>query len=630
MTTFDTLRLDALVTSPTNPRKNFNPIKLQELADSIAASGVHQSILVRPLPADRLADTAHLDPRPTHEVVAGERRYRASKLAKCVTIPAMIRNLTDDQVLEIQIVENIQRDSLTELETAEGYKTLMEHNNLTAEQVGQKVSKSRSSVYGSLKLLDLHAETKQALREELITSSAALLIARIPDVALQTKALAYASTQDENGHTPSIRNFQAWLRDNVMLDLSKAPFPIALVSLTPAGSCTDCDKRTGANPDLFTDVKSADVCTHPPCYHIKAVAHKDALAAKIADIPKEKNKNVDDQNGLGLESTLAQDARAQQRKDRSADQLRADIQDIKHYMAQKTAAVVRIATFDAFKDHIKRTQDEHTHDLIAVAMLRAWLIDFIDRQDEDSIGEILDITIDPSINSEYAAATALQDRAVLRIQAASEADIYRYTALAFLLEERVVNNHCVLEPTPLFDAFASEQGFDIGAIRVVAQEEAEATMKEKIAALNKQIKDKKGEYSAPKTTSTPPPAGAAIGDAAAGAENKGKNKTPAAQARKSKTSTEEAISGIAAAMQGIEAEPTGASLESSEAAAVQTGGGVLAAQAAVKVLDGKHKGKTGTITSEVGNDMWNVTLYSTVGMPFATFLPTKSLEVITL
>jgi ParB/RepB/Spo0J family partition protein len=620
MTQFDTLRLDALVTSPTNPRKNFNAIKLQELADSIAASGVHQPILVRPLPAQRLEDTAHLKPRPTHEVVAGERRYRASKLAKVDTIPAMIRELTDDQVLEIQIVENIQRDSLTELETAEGYKTLMEHNHLTAEQVGQKVSKSRSSVYGSLKLLELHPFAKQSLRDEFITASAALLIARIADIELQNKAVNYAAKSDDDGHKPSIRTFQAWLRDNVMLDLEKAPFPINIkIAGVCAGSCKDCTKRTGHDPDLFADVKT-DMCTNPPCYHIKVQAHKDALAAKVAAIPKAGNRNMDDQQGLGLVSTLAQDARAQQSKDRSIDQLKHDIEAIKAQSIKTTAAITRIAIFDALKDHIKSTQDEHAHDLIAVAMLRAWLVEFIDWQDEDCIGDILDITLDPNINNEHDAICALQKRAVLRIEAASAADIYRYMALSFLIEERFVASHKVLEPTPLYDGFATEQGIDLDVIRKVAAEDAQEEVKAKIAAINKQIKAAKPA----KTTSTPPPAGAAIDDAAADA----KKPKPAALSRKAKTTAQEAISGIAIAMQGIKAEPTGASLEGSEVAA--GGDGVLVVGVTVKVLDGKHKDRVGTIVCDAGSNKWSITLYNALGMPFVTALSTKSLEVVEL
>jgi ParB/RepB/Spo0J family partition protein len=113
MTTFDTPRLDAIAPSLTNPRKTFDPARLDELTASIKASGVHQPVLLRPLPPDRLEDTAHLSPRPEFELVAGERRWRASKAAGLDTIPAMVRAMTDEEVLEIQVVENLQRDDLT-------------------------------------------------------------------------------------------------------------------------------------------------------------------------------------------------------------------------------------------------------------------------------------------------------------------------------------------------------------------------------------------------------------------------------------------------------------------------------------------------------------------------------------
>jgi len=123
---FAQIGLGAITPSLTNPRKNFNQVKLQELADSIKASGVHQPILVRFLPGHRTPDT---DRNVVYELVAGERRYRASQMAGLETIPAMIRPLTDAQVLEIQIVENLLRDDLTELEEAEGYGALMDGVN---------------------------------------------------------------------------------------------------------------------------------------------------------------------------------------------------------------------------------------------------------------------------------------------------------------------------------------------------------------------------------------------------------------------------------------------------------------------------------------------------------------------
>lgn len=286
---FKHLSLPLIEPSLTNPRKSFNETKLQELAASIKASGVHQPILVRPLPASRVADTS-IDTstgkprktRPAYELVCGERRYRASVLAGVDNIPAMIRELTDDQVRKIQIVENLQRDDLTELEEAEGYEALMTMDGLNADQVGAEIGKSRSYVYTRLKLLDLSPECKQAMREGKIDSSRGLLIARIPDSKLQLKALTHATTmQGYPADLPSVRSLQNWLRDNVMLKLEHAIFSITDSRLVKeAGNCTNCPKRTGANPDLFVDVDSADICTDPACFHGKEEAHRAQLRKK--------------------------------------------------------------------------------------------------------------------------------------------------------------------------------------------------------------------------------------------------------------------------------------------------------------------------------------------------------------
>ena len=280
---FAHLAVNALVSSLTNPRQRFDPVKLTELAESIQASGVHQPILVRPLPGSRVQETsreAHRGQKyqayvvPTHEIVSGERRYRASVQAGVATIPALIRSLSDDQVLEIQLVENLQRDDLTELEEAEGYERLMQHNKINADQVAHKICKSRSYVYARLKLLDLCEAARKALREGQIDASRALAIARVPDTQLQLQALKQATSKDYHGEVPSYREFLRWLQQNLMLQLDAARFKITDALLVPAaGSCKECPKRTGAAPDLFTEIKSADVCTDPKCYHAKEAAH---------------------------------------------------------------------------------------------------------------------------------------------------------------------------------------------------------------------------------------------------------------------------------------------------------------------------------------------------------------------
>jgi len=271
--------LDQIAPSLTNPRKTFHAGKLVELADDIKRRGIDTPVTVRPLPGARVGDT---DRGVQYELVCGERRYRASEQAGLRTIPAIVRALTDEQALEIQLCENLKRDDLTELEEAEGYQTLMQHANINADQVAERIGKSRSYVYGRTKLLALGQEAKQALRDGGIDASRALLIARIPDGKLQIKALEWASKPGEyTGELPSVRQLTEWLQSNVMLKLKDATFKITDARLLPdAGSCTDCPKRTGANPDLFSDVKSADICTDPPCYHSKTDAHREAIMQK--------------------------------------------------------------------------------------------------------------------------------------------------------------------------------------------------------------------------------------------------------------------------------------------------------------------------------------------------------------
>jgi len=288
--TFARLQLAHIAPSLTNPRKTFDATKLAELAASIKASGVHQPVLVRPLPGSRVADTS-IDPAtgkrlavlPTHELVAGERRYRASKLADAADIPAMIRELTDEQVLDIQITENLQRDDLSELEEAEGYQALMQLTGINAEKVGERIGKSRSYVFQRLKLLDLCTDVRQALRDKKLEATTATLLARIPNEKLQIKALneVLKGQWDGDGYaTMSYRQAAAHVQREYMLALDKATFDIKAVDLLPAaGACSACPKRTGAEPELFADVKSADVCTDPVCFHKKEDAHTAAQAA---------------------------------------------------------------------------------------------------------------------------------------------------------------------------------------------------------------------------------------------------------------------------------------------------------------------------------------------------------------
>lgn len=277
---FDHLAWHSITPSLTNPRKHFDQASLQELADSIATTGIHQPILVRPLPAHRVADEqakakAEKRERAAYEIVAGERRWRACGLANAVQVPAMIRDMTDDEALEAQVIENLQRADITELEEAEGYQVLMQHQGINADQLKLKIGKSRAYVYARLKILDMCAEGKEALRTGSIDFSKALLVARIPSKQLQLKAIEYMTKpKGWDNKLPSYRDCAAHVQQEFMLNLDKARFNITDASLVAkAGSCMQCSKRTGANPDLYDDIDSADVCTDRTCFEQKTEAH---------------------------------------------------------------------------------------------------------------------------------------------------------------------------------------------------------------------------------------------------------------------------------------------------------------------------------------------------------------------
>lgn len=352
--------------SLTNPRKTFNPERLTELAESIKASGVHSPLLLRPLPADRLQDTFTNRTEgavlPTYELVTGERRLRASIMAEQETIPALVRALTDDEVLEIQIIENLQRDDLSELEEAEGYEMLMHHgldgHTLTAEQVGAKIGKGRSYVYNRLKLLDLCPEARDAMRAGKMDASKGLLVARIPDHKLQIKALkAFTEPNGYSGDTMSVRAAVDWLRKNVMLKLSDAVFSIKDAKLVPgAGSCTDCPKRTGANPELFSDIDSPDVCTDVKCFQVKIDAHNEKVVEKA--------------RAKGIEVIAGKEAKEMKPNSWSDPSGMADV-DKTVWVHQegkdpKQVSLRSALTKDELNAHIKGFLDPHSNKLIEI------------------------------------------------------------------------------------------------------------------------------------------------------------------------------------------------------------------------------------------------------------------------
>lgn len=271
--------------SPTNPRKHFDQQHLQELADSLAKVGQISPIVVRPIAAAKAGE-------PLYEIVAGERRWRACKLASLGQVMALVRELTDFEVLELQVIENLQRDDLHPLEEAEGYAALLRkpdgvHGYANAEELAARIGKSRRYVYNRLKLLDLVPAATTACLNGKLSASVALLIARLQP---SDQAEALKICVDGWGGDPlTARSAAVELERRFMLKLSAAPFKITDASLLPdAGSCRECPKRTGANPDLFDDIKSADTCTDAKCFNAKTDAHR----ARVLEEGKAKGLEV--------------------------------------------------------------------------------------------------------------------------------------------------------------------------------------------------------------------------------------------------------------------------------------------------------------------------------------------------
>lgn len=160
--------LSELRVNPYQPRKTFDEESLNELAESIKEYGVFQPIIVK-------------KSIKGYEIVAGERRYRASLIAKKDKIPAIIRNFTDEEMMEIAILENLQRENLNSIDEAEAYNSLMNNLNLTQEQVAKRVNKSRSHITNMIGLLVLPDNVKKLVAQNNISMGHARVLSKLED-----------------------------------------------------------------------------------------------------------------------------------------------------------------------------------------------------------------------------------------------------------------------------------------------------------------------------------------------------------------------------------------------------------------------------------------------------------------
>lgn len=172
----------AIAPNPFQPRRTFHPAELQELAASIRLHGILQPVLVRPI------DPA--DPAAGYQLVAGERRWRAAQQAGLETIPAVVRQVGDQQALELALIENVQRHDISPLDAAYAYRRLSVEFELSQEDIAARVGKSRSAVANTMRLLDLPEEVQKAIEEGQLSEGHGRAILQAPDERAQRAILS--------------------------------------------------------------------------------------------------------------------------------------------------------------------------------------------------------------------------------------------------------------------------------------------------------------------------------------------------------------------------------------------------------------------------------------------------------
>lgn len=250
--------LAKLKPSPLNTRKHLgDPAKLSELAASMKEHGVLEPVIARQSKRGE-----------SYEMVCGHRRLAAAKEAGLASVPAIVRELTDDQVVDVMLIENGQREDVAPLDEAEAFQAAMKRGRTVAD-IAEKIGRPPSFVAQRLQLLKLSKELRKELDEGKLSLAAALLIARIPDPKQQVNVLEDIRNDSYDGPM-TVEQIRKLIEEHYMLRLQEAPFDTTDAKLVPkAGACTTCPKRTGHQRELFADVKNGDLCTDEACFGAK-------------------------------------------------------------------------------------------------------------------------------------------------------------------------------------------------------------------------------------------------------------------------------------------------------------------------------------------------------------------------
>lgn len=245
--------------SPTNPRKTFKQSSLDELAESLKQNGLLHPIVARPRAEGG------------YEVVTGARRTRAARIAGLVDVPVTVREYTDDQVLEIQIIENSQREDVDPLEEAYGYRALVDRGLYDAAGLASKVSKSIDTIHRRLALSRLDPKVAADMTEVGAPLVAMELVATLADIDDQAVAGKWWHPDTWFHGTKTYAAFKMYVAREFLTELERAIFDLEDATLNPdMGPCASCQFNTGSTTSLFPDGTEESRCLKPSCFRAKS------------------------------------------------------------------------------------------------------------------------------------------------------------------------------------------------------------------------------------------------------------------------------------------------------------------------------------------------------------------------
>jgi len=284
---YQDIEIGFLLPSPTNPRKTFRDI--DELAASIETIGLIHALTIRPILPENYKDFPELkkakikDGVTYYEVVSGERRLRAlrqlaQKSKGEYLVTCSLRYLKQDEVIDIQITENLQRDDLPPMDEAEALNSLHVVQRMSVKELALRLGKSETYILTRLQLMKLVPKIRKSLADDEISLTLAIELARLNE-ASQRQAFKWAKETTLDGdntvtHFKAVKEVKAYIKNHMFLELSEAAFNLKDAKLVPkAGACTTCPKNTSCSTLLFADITGAR-CTDKVCFSEKIDAHR--------------------------------------------------------------------------------------------------------------------------------------------------------------------------------------------------------------------------------------------------------------------------------------------------------------------------------------------------------------------